>query len=687
LRALEQHQGNLPEAFSDVRRQICSHLRLPEKDLPFVAELLAVKPEEREWEPSIEMVLRGFALSLLVPQRYYGMVSAHVERTRMTDGRNRGQRLVYLRVGERSASAGGRGPVVHANSLIRKLAFREGNLLLPWVRAELEERFNFTCCQTIEEFQNAASLALTRQRHVKRGGRHEKDDRDQTVDPARFVLGWDNKSKRIHLAGEVTRLGQAVDQLSDDIRNLNAELNRIRHRKAAAARAMETKDFGAIDFATPEREIQALLQEKESLEQKSDVIRVLKQRLTTLEGKVKTLTQSRDGMIRQEGALETELRGWEREVRAATAVLEQREQTGELAKHAECFADCEAFFADTPLVASTLSAQEQAYNKARGDDVAAIRKVLDPLRDDLCTLMNQYLRHFPDEQADLKANAEYLDSFCNRLDRIRRDDLPRHEMRFKERLNEKVIQEIGLLNGAFQTERTEISTKIDLLNQSLRQLDYRPGTYMQLEPRHVRDREIADFQERLRECLAGTFEGTPEADEARYLRIEKLLAQLRDEPRWREKVTDVRRWFDFAARELDAATGQERQYYEDSTGQSGGEKAKLAFTILVAAIAYQYDIDPSRPASDRFRFVVVDEMFSKVDDHYAEYALELFQKFGLQLLIVAPLDAKALVTEQYVKCYLHVVKDLASNQSEIYSMTAQEFEEAVVTSGKGADGK
>ena len=47
--------------------------------------------------------------------------------------------------------------------------------------------------------------------------------------------------------------------------------------------------------------------------------------------------------------------------------------------------------------------------------------------------------------------------------------------------------------------------------------------------------------------------------------------------------------------ELDAQTERERAYYEDSTGQSGGEKAKLAFTILVAAIAYQYDLDPTRP--------------------------------------------------------------------------------------------
>jgi uncharacterized protein YPO0396 len=206
---------------------------------------------------------------------------------------------------------------------------------------------------------------------------------------------------------------------------------------------------------------------------------------------------------------------------------------------------------------------------------------------------------------------------------------------------------------------------------------------MCLEPRPVRDREISEFQQAMKECLAGTFEGTLEADEARYLRIEKLVVRLREEPHWREKVADVRRWFDFAAKEIDAATGKERAYYEDSTGQSGGEKAKLAFTILVAAIAYQYDLVPGRPSSERFHFVVVDEMFSKVDDQYAEYALELFGKFGLQLLIVAPLDAKARVTEPYVGCYLHVVKDDRTSHSQVLSMTAREFKMVV----DGTNGK
>jgi uncharacterized protein YPO0396 len=238
---------------------------------------------------------------------------------------------------------------------------------------------------------------------------------------------------------------------------------------------------------------------------------------------------------------------------------------------------------------------------------------------------------------------------------------------------------VALFHAALKEERRRIESKIGQLNKALAQLEYRPGTFMKLEPRAVADREIEDFRRSLRECLDESFDGSSEANEARFLRIEKLVARLGDseKTRWRDKVIDVRNWYSFAARELDKATDQTLSFHEGSSGQSGGEKAKLAFTILVAAIAYQYDLDPTGETPGRFHFVVVDEMFSKIDDKNAEYALRLFEQFGLQLLIVAPLDAKARVTEPFVNSYLQVVKDERTGRSQLYSMTAREYEEVV----------
>ena len=678
LRAL-QRQGNLPEWMAALRRNLCADLGLHEKDLLFAAEIISVKPEERAWEPSIEMVLRSFALSLLVPQRYYHIVSRHVDAKRLADGNGRGQRLVYLCVGERTGSS--RRLPLHGQSLLRKLAFREGHPLLPWVNAELEERFDFVCCDTLDEFQAADGLAMTRNRHVKfRGVRHEKDDRDKIADPRYFVLGWDNREKRRRLAEEITRLTEQRDQLDRRISKVEQQATRLHAREAALGRIQEFKDFGEIDFAAHEREIAELLREKKKLEDGSDAIRFLKQRLGKAEAAEKGLQAARDKVIGQETECGGQLKDYSRLIANAKKILKERKADGTLAHHAESFTDLEAWFAGQPLASATLFEQEREFKDARHAEIERLRKEIEPLKSRVTKLMIRFLSEFPGEREDFEPQVEYLDSFLDLLAKIEREDLPRHEQRFKERLNEKVTHEIGLLNAALRTERNEIESKIKLLNNSLRQLEYRPGTFMQLEPKPVRDTEIADFQNALNECLAGTFEGTLEADEARYLRIEKLITRLREEQRWQEKVTDVRRWFDFVACELDSATGGELQYIEDSAGQSGGAKAKLAFTILVAAIAYQYDIPLDRPTSSRFHFVVVDEMFAKVDDQYAEYALRLFQKFGLQLLIVAPLDAKACVTQPYVGSYIHVVKDVLTSQSEVFSMTAREFEEVVAES-------
>lgn len=679
LQSLTQRQGNLPDWMATMRRTLCDDLGLSEKDLLFAAEVISVAPDQRAWESSVEMVLRSFALSLLVPQRFYHIVSRHVDARRLTDASGRGQRLVYLRIGERG-SVPSRMPL-HSQSLLRKLVFREGHPLLPWVKAELEERFDFRCCDTLEEFHQADGLAMTCNRHVKyRGVRHEKDDRDKMADPRYFVLGWDNRDKCRRLKEEIQRLSGQRDQVEQRILRIDNRMAALRLRETAVRRLQEFVDFGEIDFAAIEQEIVALQHEKQTLEEGSDAIKALKKRLGKVESNVTGLQSERDKLVGDETERGRQLGEYEHLIANAKKVVKERGKDGTLARHAESFADLEACFADHPLTPTTLFEQDIEFKDARRAEIEQLRGEIEPTRTKLITAMNRFLRDFPDERADLLPQVEYLEGFLELGKQIQREDLPRHEERFKERLNEKVIHEIGLLNAALRTERSEIESKIGLLNESLRQLEYRSGTFMRLEPRLVRDPEITEFQTSLGECLAGTFEGTLEADEARYVRIERLIARLRDEQRWREKVTDVRRWFDFVAREIDSADGRERFYYEDSAGQSGGEKAKLAFTILVAAIAYQYDIALDRPTSNRFHFVVVDEMFSKVDDQHAEYALKLFEKFGLQLLIVAPLDAKACVTQPYVGSYLHVVKDVVTNHSETFSMTAREFEDVVAES-------
>ncbi|MCY1364135.1 putative exonuclease SbcCD, C subunit [compost metagenome] len=117
--------------------------------------------------------------------------------------------------------------------------------------------------------------------------------------------------------------------------------------------------------------------------------------------------------------------------------------------------------------------------------------------------------------------------------------------------------------------------------------------------------------------------------------------------RWTRKVCDVRNWFVFAASERWREDDSEHEHYSDSGGKSGGQKEKLAYTVLAASLAYRFGLEWGATRSRTFRFVVIDEAFGRGSDESARYGLELFKKLNLQLLIVTPLQ-KIHIIEPYV---------------------------------------
>jgi uncharacterized protein YPO0396 len=678
IKALEERRSNIPESFLRLRRDLCQGLGLEASSLPFAAELMMVRPSESRWQSAAEMALRSFGLSLLVPAQHYREVSSYLDRIKLRDAAGRGQRLVYHRVGEIPSTAHELIQSAPADSLLQKLDFSREHPLSDWVRAEVAQRFNFRCCDNLEAFLEQRTMALTADRHIKSSThRHEKDDREQVSEPRHFILGWDNRSKLDTLRSDLGLILADIQRLLVQAQHHAEHIAQLQARREAIQQALEVKVFAEIDHSAPDREISALLKEKESLENTDQIVATLTQQLQATNDRKHQLRQRESEVTKRLGVIEREIAQASQFIEAAEARLAEAAHTGELESHRTHFPQIESDLASSGIVLTpeTLFAQENAFLANLRESIARIRSELEPLEKSLLQTMGRFLRKFRNFEHELRDDPAYIEDFIRLHDTLEHEDLPKHEQRFKERLNEKVTTELGILNNQLTNERAEILTRIATLNRCLETIDYDPlaGTFMQLDPKPVRDKEIDEFQKLLRDCLSEAFDGAFETDEARFQKIEGLINRLREEPRWREKVTDVRRWFDFGARETVRATGEERGYYSDSMGQSGGEKAKLAFTILVAAVVYQFDIDPEASISDRFHFVVVDEMFSKIDDRYAEYAMRLFQKFGLQLLIVAPFDAKAKVTEPFVDYYMHVVKK--NNRSRALTMSSGEFNE------------
>ncbi|QDV20617.1 hypothetical protein Pan153_52930 [Gimesia panareensis] len=683
LSSLQTRKGNMPRELVFVRDEICRELKISVKDLPFAAELIAIVPEHREWEASIEQVLSGFARDLLVKDQHYAKVSGYIDHKRLSDKDGRGQRLNYTRVvAEKITNVAPSGKHFNQDSrtLFSMLKFREDHDLAAWVRGKIADRFDFLACDNIDEFQQANHAAMTKNRHIKRTKeQHSKDDRGRFGDRKQFVLGWENRDKILALKNSIADTELLLDQLELNETELNNKINKATNQISYLNRISEFKDYDLIDEAKHRKQIAEYQLELHKLKDSNDKIRELESKKKDLEVKQegdrlqsKTLS---DECSKKENELENGIKCCKNAVRAINEAKQDRRYDS-LEVH---FESIETLLVDEPLTLDNITTLPQKFTQDRIEEVDSLEKESNSISKPIMSKMSRFLSKFPEFQSDMSGSIDSLLEFIELHKKIEQDDLPRHENRFKERLNEKVLHEVGVLNSHLENEREEIIGKIEEINYGLRRIEWNPGTYIRLEPEDGKDAEIRDFRRDLAACLTGYLNGTMQADEETFLRIQKLVNKLSDDSniRWREKVIDVRRWFSFSARELVKETGEPRSYYDGGAGKSGGEKAKLAFLVLVAAIVYQYDIDPDASRSDKYHFVMIDEMFSRTASKYAKYALELFEQFGLQLLIVAPLDAKARVCESYVGLHAHVVKDGETNRSEILSYSSEHSEEFI----------
>jgi uncharacterized protein YPO0396 len=147
--------------------------------------------------------------------------------------------------------------------------------------------------------------------------------------------------------------------------------------------------------------------------------------------------------------------------------------------------------------------------------------------------------------------------------------------------------------------------------------------------------------------------------------------QTEADKRWTRFVTDVRNWFLFSASERYREDDTEYEHYADSAGKSGGQKEKLAYTILAASLAYQFKLEWGAAKSRTFQFAVIDEAFGRGSDESTRFALELFERLGLQLLIVTPLQ-KIHVIEPYVNA-VGFVDNPMSSSSRLQTLTIEEY--------------
>ena len=670
LESLRRRTSSIPLKQLTLRSEMARMLKVAEERLPFAGELLSVAEEETSWEGAIERVMHGFGLTLLVSDDLYPLVSHYVDKT------NLGARLVYYRVQKASHSF----PTVDTDpaSIKRKLRIKPDTPLYDWLEQHLAERFDYICCNDMDVFRRHKN-AITMTGQIKNNGvRHEKDDRRSIHDRGQYVLGWSNQGKIKALEAKKLQTERTAQEVAKQLDGLDKQQCLIGKRRDALRDLLNIDDYTALSWEPLAEKIEVLERERVEIERSSDMLRLLREHLAAIRDESEIKERRRSDLDQRLGRIRNQLDTQRHALAEAMAIAETITDAERQAYFPRLDTLLQELPGGTSLTLQNHDKQQRETREALQSQLDTLEKRNQRLTEKIITQMKDYNHNYSAETSEVDSTLDAIAEYADMLKNLQEQDLPRHESRFKQQLNVDTINDIVLFQSQLEKEKQQIGEKIGIINLSLKGIEYNSGTYIELLMERTQDPEVRDFQQELKQCLSNTLDDTDLYNEAKFLQVKAIIDRFNGregnaelDRRWTRKVTDVRNWFLFSASECWLEDGKQKEYYSDTAGKSGGQKEKLAYTVLASALAYQFGLDRGTARSRSFRFVVIDEAFGKGSDESTRYALELFKKLNLQLLIVTPLQ-KIHVIEDYIRSVHYVFNENGSN-SMLRNLTIDEY--------------
>ena len=673
IKYLREHNNNISGRVAEIRDEIIQHIGATADEIPFIGELIRLKDDEREWESAIERILHNFALRLIVPEKYYRQVNEYV------NNHNLRGRIVYQRYNFSAALREFANRHAQDNSLLNKIEFKPNAQYIDWIEDRLYSEFNYTCVDTLEDFNHINEKAVTKEGLIKaKGGKHEKDDRAEINRREHYVLGWDNREKIAAIKKEYDNLCRQVTAKDKEIKELDNKRKEAEERKETFSRLLDFEKFDDIDWQSYSIRINEKKEEKKQLESTNDRVKTLQEQLEKVKLRIKDIETQNQNISRKQGMLDKDKKDTEERCSKnsnALALMDSVDVDEFENNHSELLLvgleDIEARHKSLQNDIDDKIRKKQAEKSKKEDEAKSkIIKFKNPTEE-----ITTKFRDWRSDVNSLPDSVEFISEYQNLLKKLNEEALPSFEKRFNKYLHETVINNIYTFRQFFKDWESLINKTINQLNSYLRDINFNvyPETYIQLESSKKRNININEFVQMLEKAIPNMREINSTIDGQR-LHFEQhvlpLMQRLQDE-KWRKEVMDVRARFSYKAVEHYKADDQKRNTYESMGQLSGGEKAQLTYTILGSAIAYQFGLT-KHGCDSSFRFIAIDEAFRAQDEDKARYLISLCKQLHLQLLVVTPSDNIHIVENDI--SYVHYV-ERKGNTSVLYNMPINQFKE------------
>jgi uncharacterized protein YPO0396 len=652
LRRVEHVGSALPEFAITMREHICAAVGVDPSELPYIAELMDLRPEQSRWRMAVEKVLRGVGLRLLVPDRHYAAVLRFVNETNM-HGR---LQLHHVR-----ASASGKE--AEPNTLAGKLFVVDPTHVCAAEAADVIAAAGDHICVDSPDVFPRFRRAVTDTGLYKDSDRLAiKDDR-RPLKQSEYIFQGDVAAKIDALTVDLAAAEDAYQTARRSADDIAAERQQWRDRAAACKTICEQfPQWNHIDTESADGHADRLREQYELLLADHPDIEALNARAEQCWDEIQTLMTRR-------GAIQTrrdDLDG------RRTQLLELEERLTPAFVSEPLTELLNRYAGDVPVTLELLNPEPH-----RDAVFTAIRREREQLResrrrsyDELARILNTFDTAFPDAVPnDSDVFDERVHDYVALCRHIDERELPEAYERMMRLVTEQAPDAILTLHRVAEQETRRISDQIDRVNTGLGAVEFNRGTRLTLRatPRNLTAvAELTDIVRAISRRIAEVGLGDKQAILDQYadiLRLRNRLASTAPEDKaWTRDALDVRNRFTFDCAEWDVHTEELIRTHSNAGDNSGGEQEKLMAFCLAGALSFNLANPESGDNKPVFAQLMLDEAFSKSDPQFAQQALQAFRKFGFQLVIVATVQ-NATTIQPYIDGVVMVSKTEATGRN------------------------
>ncbi|HBT7819412.1 TPA: hypothetical protein UOY07_004116 [Klebsiella pneumoniae] len=636
--------SNLPVHYQAFRSELAKALNVDESELPFVAELIQVKPEEAKWRGAIERAVGSNRLRILVAPE-----SAQ-EALRWVNQRNNRLHVRLLEVKLPHSPAR-----FFDDGFTRKLLWKEH----PWreaVKALLAESDRH-CVDSPEQLRDTPH-AMTVQ-GLMSGKQRFYDKQDQKRLDEDWLTGFDNRDRLNFLAKEIAALQEQVKAANEAFEFAKGEVGLLQNQ-AISFQKIQQIDYDSIDVPGAKSRLDALRERLENLIRPDSDASVAKAKLD----EAQTVESELDKQLR---AANKVTNGLDTELTSARTAERKAQQTAQQGMQDEERELCASHFPAVTLgQLPDIRDLERQHERGIQQEIEGVKGELHRLNIELTKRMSEAKRVDTGALVEAEADLDDIPAYLQRLQELTEEALPEKLNRFLDYLNRSSDDGVTQLLSHIEHEVLVIEARLSELNETMFRVDFQPDRYLRLDTKKVVHESLRTLEKAQRHLNAARF--VDDNGESHYKALQVLVAQLRDacernRTLGAKALLDPRFRLEFAVSVMDRQSGNVIESRTGSQGGSGGEKEIIASYVLTASLSYA--LCPAGSRYPLFGTIILDEAFSRSSHAVAGRIIAALREFGLHAVFITPNKEMRLLRDHTRSAIVVHRRDQDSNMASL----------------------